>query len=168
MATSLNLHFRLESVGPADESNWRDWRLRSLRICDWSHTRPAHLRIRSPQRLPAVLARRSVQRHLVMVQRRWIRLGESGDALVFAEHAAVLPFEFEASLQAVRIASEFLVDLTERFRIERHQTSVLSPEHAVGLVRLQHRDVHLAPPAPDHFHNLPPTANLPTALKRSP
>src|ERR1017187_2305444 len=104
----------------------------------------------------------------MVVQRRWIRLGESGDPLVLPQHAAVLPFEFEASLKAVRIASKFFVDPSERFRIERHQTSVLKPEHLIHLVRLQHRDIPFASPAPDHFHSLPPTGNLPTALKGSP
>src|ERR1022692_3865907 len=125
MATSLNLHFRLESVGPPVESNWRESRLRFLRICDWSHARPTQLRIRSPQRLPAVFARWSVQRHLVMVQRRWIRLGEPRDPLVFPQHAAGLPFEFEASLKAVRVVSEFLFDPSERFRVQRSEPSIL-------------------------------------------
>src|ERR1017187_10540754 len=165
MATSLNLHFRLESVGPPDESNWRESRLRFLRICDWSHARPAHLRVRSPQRLPAVLAWRSVQGYLVVVQGLWIRLGESGDPLVFSQHAAGLPFEFEASLKAVRVVSEFLFDPSELFRIECRQSSVPSSEHPFSFIRLQHRNVHLASPAPDHFHSLPPTGNLPTALR---
>src|ERR1039458_4216902 len=145
MATSLNLHFRLESVGPPDESNWRVSRLRFLRICDWPHACPTQPRVWIPQRLTAVLARRSVHPGLVVIQSHGVRFVKSGNPLVLSQSRSPLVFE--------RISVDSGVD---------------QGEHAVGLVRLHHRDVPSAPPTPDHFHNLPPTRDLPTALKGSP
>ena len=76
---------------------------------------PTHLRVGSPQRLPILPAWRPIHGRLVMVQRHRVRLAESGDPFVLAEHPTVRLLERQATINLVAIPA-FIIDSFEVVR----------------------------------------------------